>query len=94
MKSYPDSYLHFENLDAPETQDFAAAAHAETRARFLENDKARELSDGILAQMQDTRQIPFCQEHRARMYHFHQDAEYPKGVYRAVSYTHLRAHET
>lgn len=32
--------------------------------------------------MQDTRQIPFCQEHRARMYHFHQNAEYPKGVYR------------
>ena len=54
MKSYPDSYLHFENLDAPETQNFAAEAHAETRARFLDNDKARALSDGILAQMQDT----------------------------------------
>ena len=85
MKSYPDSYLHFENLESPETQEFAAAAHAETRARFLENDKARELSDGILAQLQDTRQIPFCQEHRARMYHFHQDAEYPKGVYRVCT---------
>ena len=82
MKSYPDSYLHFENLDSPETLNFAAEAHAETRKRFLDNDKARALSDGILAQMQDTRQIPFCQEHRARMYHFHQDAEYPKGVYR------------
>ena len=85
MKSYPDSYLHFENLDAPETQNFAAEAHAETRAHFLENDKARALSDGILAQMQDTRQIPFCQEHRARMYHFHQDAEHPKGVYRVCT---------
>ena len=85
MKSYPDSYLHFENLESPETQNFAAAAHAETRKRFLENDKARELSDGILAQLQDTRQIPFCQEHRARMYHFHQDAEYPKGVYRVCT---------
>ena len=51
MKSYPDSYLHFENLESPETQEFAAAAHAETRARFLENDKARALSDGILAQL-------------------------------------------
>ena len=85
MKSYPDSYLHFENLESPETQEFAAAAHAETRVRFLENDKARALSDGILAQLQDTRQIPFCQEHRARMYHFHQDAEYPKGVYRVCT---------
>ncbi len=82
MKSYPDPYRHFENLDSAETQNFAAEANAETRARFLNNDKARALSDGILNQMQDTRQIPFCQEHRARMYHFHQNAEYPKGVYR------------
>ncbi|MCI4038891.1 hypothetical protein MM808_30070, partial [Klebsiella pneumoniae] len=62
-------------LDSAETQNFAAEANAETRARFLNNDKARALSDGILNQMQDTRKIPFCQEHRARMYHFHQDAE-------------------
>lgn len=85
MKSYPDPYRHFENLDSAETQNFAAEANSETRARFLNNDKARALSDGILAQMQDTRQIPFCQEHRARMYHFHQDAEYPKGVYRVCT---------
>ena len=58
MKSYPDSYLHFENLDSPKTLNFATKAHSETRARFLDNDKARALSDGILAQMQDTRQIP------------------------------------
>ncbi|QEY24139.1 S9 family peptidase [Neisseria animalis] len=83
--SHHDPYLHFENLDSAETQAFAAAAHAETRRRFLENAEARRLSDGILAQMQDTRQIPFCQEHRARMYHFHQDAEYPKGVYRVCT---------
>lgn len=81
MESYPDPYLHFESLDAPETQDFVAEAYTETHARFLDNDKARVLSDGILARMQDARQIPFCQEHRARMYRFHQNAEYPKGVY-------------
>lgn len=34
MKSYPDPYRHFENLDSAETQNFAAEANAETRARF------------------------------------------------------------
>ncbi|MCP1660563.1 prolyl oligopeptidase family serine peptidase [Neisseria perflava] len=82
---HQDPYLFLENLDSPATQAFAAQAHAETVARFLNHPEARALSDGILAQMQDTRQIPFCQEHRARMYHFHQDAEYPKGVYRVCT---------
>ncbi|WP_165090321.1 prolyl oligopeptidase family serine peptidase [Neisseria yangbaofengii] len=85
MTQHSDPFQHFENLDSPATQDFAAQAHRETQARFMANDAARTLSDGILAQMQDTRQIPFCQEHRARMYHFHQDAEYPKGVYRVCT---------
>ena len=40
MKSYPDPYRHFENLDSAETQNFAAEANAETRARFLNNGKA------------------------------------------------------
>lgn len=85
MKQYPDAYLHLEDLDSDATQQFAAEAHRQTQALFADNDGARALSDGILAQMQDTRQIPFCQEHRARMYHFHQDAEYPKGVYRVCT---------
>ncbi|WP_066079266.1 prolyl oligopeptidase family serine peptidase, partial [Bergeriella denitrificans] len=82
---HQDPYLHFENLDSADTQNFAAAAHRETVARFLDHPQARKLSDGILVQMQDTRQIPFCQEHRARMYHFHQDAAHPKGVYRVCT---------
>ncbi|ROV56153.1 prolyl oligopeptidase family serine peptidase [Neisseria chenwenguii] len=85
MQTQTDPFQFLENLDSPDTQNFAAAAHAETQARFLENDAAKSLSDGILAQMQDTRQIPFCQEHRARMYHFHQDSEHPKGVYRVCT---------
>lgn len=82
MKQYPDPYQDFEDLTSDRTQAFAAQAHAQTQARFMHNKRAQTLSDGILAQMQDTRQIPFCQEHHARMYHFHQDAEFPKGVYR------------
>lgn len=82
---HADAYQYLEDLDARATQDFAAAAHAETCARFTQSAEAEALAAGILAQMQDTRQIPFCQEHRARMYHFHQDAQYPKGVYRVCT---------
>lgn len=82
MTQHSDPFRHLEDLDSPDTQNFAAQAHRETRTRFMQNAAARALSDGLLAQMQDTRQIPFCQEHRARMYHFHQDAQYPKGIYR------------
>lgn len=85
MTQHSDPFQQFENLDSPATQSFANEAHRETQARFMANNATRALSDGILAQMQDTRQIPFCQEHRARMYHFHQDAEYPKGVYRVCT---------
>lgn len=81
MKSCPGSYLHFENLDAPKIQNFTTEAHAETHTHFLDNDKAHVLSNRTSVQMQDTRQISFYQEHRVRVYHFHQDAEYPRGVY-------------
>ena len=77
-----DVYRYLEETDTPEVQDFAAQAHAETQARFAESAHYQALRDDIAAQLRDERQIPFCQEHRARMYHFHQSAEYPKGVYR------------
>lgn len=86
-----DPYTFLEDLDNPETLRLAETAHAETAARFLGNDEAETLAADILAQMQDERQIPFCQEHRARMYHFHQSAEYPKGVYRVCSAASYRS---
>ncbi|PSJ80141.1 prolyl oligopeptidase family serine peptidase [Neisseria iguanae] len=91
MTQHYDPFQHLENLNSHDTQNFAAQAHRETQARFMADESIRTLSDGILAQMQDTRQIPFCQEHRARMYHFHQDAEYPKGVYRVCTAASYRS---
>ncbi|MCF7521555.1 prolyl oligopeptidase family serine peptidase [Neisseria sp. ZJ106] len=91
MERQADSFRHFEQLDTPQTQNFAAEAHAQTKRQFADTPAARQLADGLLQQMQDKRQIPFCQEHRARMYHFHQDSEYPKGVYRVCTSASYRS---
>lgn len=86
-----DVYCKLEEIDTPEVRRFAAEAHAETQGRFAGSARYQALRDDIAAQLRDERQIPFCQEHRARMYHFHQSAEYPKGVYRVCSAASYRA---
>ena len=86
-----DPYARFHDLNASETRRFAAEAHAETLAQFAGSAEFSALRDDIFAQLQDERQIPFCQEHRARMYHFHQSEEFPKGVYRVCSAASYRA---
>ncbi len=86
-----DSYAHLEQLADPATQAFAARAHAETTARFGQSAAFAALKQDIVSVLQDERQIPFCQEHRGRMYHFHQSAEAPKGVYRVCSAASYRA---
>ncbi|UOO81506.1 prolyl oligopeptidase family serine peptidase [Uruburuella testudinis] len=86
-----DAYAYLEDLNAPATRQFAAGAHAETLARFCSGGDFDRLAEDITRQLQDERQIPFCQEHRARMYHFYQSADYPKGVYRVCSAASYRA---
>ena len=86
-----DPYAYLEDLSSPATAHFAAGAHAETLARFCADEAFAALAADITAQLQDERQIPFCQEHRGRMYHFYQNAQYPKGVYRVCSAASYRA---
>ena len=86
-----DPHQSLEDLAAPATQQFIAQEHAATLDRFCQSSEYAALRDAILAQLQDERQIPFCQEHRARMYHFHQSPEYPKGVYRVCTAASYRA---
>lgn len=85
-----DPFAHFHDLTRPDTVRFAREAHQETLNRFYDADCQR-LSEDILKQLQNEKQIPFCQEHRARMYHFHQNSEYPKGVYRVCRADTYRA---
>lgn len=85
-----DPYLHFEDLRSAATRRFVAEAQAQMQARFGAAPFPA-VRDDVVALLQDERQIPFCQEHRARMYHFYQSAEYPKGVYRVCSAAGYRA---
>lgn len=91
MHAQNDPYAFLENLQSPETQRFVSQAHAETQARFTASADFARTAQGMLAQLQNPRQIAFCQEHRARMYHFHQDSDAPKGVYRVCSAASYRS---
>lgn len=88
---FTDPYQYLENLHASETQKFHQSAHAKTLAQFCQSENFHKTKQQITEQLQDERQIPFCQEHRARMYHFHQSADLPKGVYRVCSAASYRA---
>lgn len=86
----PYTDVCFEDLSDPATQQFARQADAAARARFADAGFAH-TRDDLTALLQDEQQIPFCQEHRARMYHFYQSADFPKGVYRVCSSASYRA---
>ncbi|WP_411713345.1 prolyl oligopeptidase family serine peptidase [Neisseria weaveri] len=91
MSVMQDCYAYLEDLSAPETQAFTETAHAETLGELSGSADYHRLKDDICKLLQDERQIPFCQEHRARMYHFHQSEAFPKGVYRVCSAASYRA---
>lgn len=88
---FTDKFQYLENLNTSETQNFIHAAQAKTRQQFCQSDYFYKIKQDIISQLQDDKQIPFCQEHRARMYHFHQSAEFPKGIYRVCSAATYRA---
>ncbi len=87
---HTDSYIHLENL--PEFGiPFAQQHHQNTIQTFAQTPVFEQLEADILSQLQDEKQIPFCQEHRAKMYHFYQSSEYPKGVYRVATAASYRS---
>ncbi|QMT31239.1 prolyl oligopeptidase family serine peptidase [Alysiella filiformis] len=86
-----DEFQYLEDLSSAQTQSFYQQAHAKTRAKFTQSDYFHQTKQAIVSQLQDDKQIPFCQEHRAKMYHFHQSADNPKGVYRVCSAASYRA---
>lgn len=86
-----DSFLFLEDLNHSETQSFLQQAQQRIQSVFPKNPKFSEIKQDIIQTLQDEKQIPFCQEHRARMYHFHQSAEFPKGVYRVCSASSYRS---
>lgn len=89
--STQDPYLHFEDLNHPDTQAMMQQADAATKLKFASDAVYTEICADMTALLQDEQQIPFCQEFRACMYHFHQSAEWPKGVYRVCSSASYRS---
>lgn len=85
-----DLFTCFEDLDNDVVQSFARDAHIETMLVFADDDFYA-LKGEITAALRNEKQIPFCQEHRAKMYHFFQSADYPKGVYRVCSTASYRS---
>ena len=86
-----DPYQYLENLNSSQTHHFVQQAHEQTTTQFCQSDYFLKTKQQITAHLQDDKQIPFCQEHRAKMYHFHQSADFPKGVYRVCSAASYRA---
>lgn len=85
-----DPYQHLESLDDT-TLAFVAEANQQTQQAFMQSPYFHDVRQAVLNTLQDEKQIPFCQEHHARMYHFYQSSEYPKGVYRVATATTYRA---
>ncbi|MDO4998067.1 MAG: prolyl oligopeptidase family serine peptidase [Neisseria sp.] len=86
-----DEYAFLHDLESEQTRHLVQTAHAKAAQQFMQDAEFLALKDDIRTQLQDEKQIPFCQEHRAKMYHFHQSEAYPKGVYRVCSAASYRS---
>lgn len=88
---YNDPYIYLHDLDNEKTLSFIKQARKKTFDQLCSDEQFTTMKADILAQLQDEKQISFCQEHRAQMYHFYQSSEYPKGVYRVCSASSYRS---
>lgn len=86
-----DPFAYLEDLNDERTLALIQQADAATQAEFATGAEYEAVRDDMVTILRDEQQIPFCQEHRARMYHFYQSAEFPKGVYRVCSAASYRA---
>lgn len=89
--SNTDPFVYLEDLHSATTQEFIQQANDQTQASFAADATYETIRTDMISVLQDEQQISFCQEHRARMYHFYQSAQWPKGVYRVCSAASYRA---
>ncbi|MDF7675422.1 prolyl oligopeptidase family serine peptidase [Neisseriaceae bacterium ESL0693] len=86
-----DPFLNLENLHHPDTQALIRQSRFQTQWSLIDDPTFDAIRQDMTSVLQDEQQIPFCQEFRARMYHFYQSEEWPKGVYRVCSSASYRA---
>ncbi|MBE9608409.1 prolyl oligopeptidase family serine peptidase [Chitinilyticum piscinae] len=89
-----DPFQYLEDLDSPASLAWVDAQNAQTRSALDADPRTAPLTADILATLRDTRQIPYCSEHGGWLYHFHQSAENPRGVYRRTTWDSYRAAQT
>lgn len=91
MTPHTDDFAWLESLDDAAALDWVAAQNAATRARLDTDPRFAGLQAEILANLRDTRQIPFFAEHDGWLYNFHQDDAHPRGIYRRTTLDSYRA---
>ena len=74
-----------------QTQEYIQNADCQIQDRLIQDTRFASVQSSILNQLQSNKNIPFCEEHQGKMYHFFQDEQYPKGVYRACFSSAYRA---
>lgn len=79
-----------ETLSA-ETIQWAESASFKTETLLCQNNDFIQLQQDMAEMLADTHHIPLCEEHHDVMYHFLQNEQYPKGVYRACQAQYYRA---
>lgn len=86
-----DNFQWLESLDAAAATDWVAQQNAATQAVLDTDPRYPQLKASILANLRDTRQIPFFAEYDGWLYNFHQDEAHPRGIYRRCTLDAYRA---
>ncbi|GGY09492.1 prolyl oligopeptidase family serine peptidase [Paludibacterium paludis] len=84
MTRTADPYQWLESLDGADARAWVGERNERARAALEGDARFPELKRAILANLRDTRQIPYVSEHDGWLYNFHQDETQPRGVYRRI----------
>lgn len=85
-----DPFQYLEHLDSTQTSELIQQAHQTTLQDF-DTPQRKAIYHEILHHLHHEKHIPFCQEHHGKMYHFYQDAQHPKGLYRVCTASSYRS---
>ena len=92
MTKHPhDEYQWLESLTDAAALDWVAQQNAATQTVLDTDPRYPQLQASILANLRDTRQIPFFAEYDGWLYNFHQDEAHPRGIYRRCTLDAYRA---
>ena len=65
-----------------ETIQYIETANENVQKKLFSDSRFNTLYQDILEDMQNEKNIPFCEEYHGTMYHFYQNEQFPKGIYR------------